>query len=305
MYCYGPVPSRRLGRSLGVDLVPMKTCSLDCVYCQLQATESTTVLRRDYAPVDDVLAELKQKLKTGPRPDYITLGGGGEPTLHSSFGDVAAGARVFSDVPVALLTNGSLMHLPEVRAACGDIALIVPSLDAGDEPTYRRVNRPHSDLTLEQLVDGLAALRREFSGQIWLEVFMVDGMNTSDDQVRAIARQAERIAPDRIQVNTAVRPPAEASVRVPSPARLARVCELLGPRAELVAGRPLFDDVEAASARQDEVLAMLRRRPCTADDIAAGLGVAVPEVLKHTQALLADHRIRVRQRLYETYFEEA
>jgi len=303
MFCYGPVPSRRLGRSLGVDLVPMKTCSLDCVYCQLQPTAHTTTSRKDYAPVADVLAELRAKLETGPRPDYITLGGGGEPTLHASFGDVATGAHALGDVPVALLTNGTLMHLPAVRDACRDIALVVPSLDAGDESTYQRVNRPHAGMTLEQLVAGLAALRSEFTGQIWLEVFMVDGMNTSDEQVRAIARQAERIAPDRIQINTAVRPPAESSVRVPSPERLSQICELLGPRAELVAGRPQFPDVQAAAARQDEVLAMLRRRPCTAADIADGLGVPVLEVLKHTQALLTDHRIRVRQRLYETYYE--
>jgi len=304
-YTYGPVPSRRLGRSLGVDLVPMKTCNFNCIYCQLRPTERTTVERADYTPVEEVVAEVREHLAAGPRPDYVTLGGSGDPTLHLSFGRVAEAVRQFTDVPIALLTNGGLFHLPEVRAACDAVDLLLPSLDAGDEETFRVVNRPHPSLTLEMVVDGLAHLHRHARGQMWLEVFIVEGINSSDEQVRAIGRCIERIGPERIQLNTAVRPPAEAYVRAPTPQRLEQIRELLGPRAEIIAGGGVFEATPGAVARNEEIVAMLRRRPCTADDIAEGLGVRLLVVQKHIQHLLEEGAIHVRQRLYDTYYEAA
>jgi wyosine [tRNA(Phe)-imidazoG37] synthetase (radical SAM superfamily) len=302
-YTYGPVPSRRLGRSLGVDLVPPKTCDLNCVYCQLGRTEHTTLERADYAPVDAVVAEVLDRLREGPRPDYVTLAGSGEPTLHLHFGDVAAGIKAGSDIPIALVTNGTLFHLPEVRAACAAIDLILPNLDAGDEETFRRVNRPHDGLTLETMVDGLARLRREFAGQIWLEVFLVEGVNTSDGQVARIRACIDRIDPHRVQINTAVRPPAEAHVRVPSVRRLEEVRRMLGPRAEAIVPLAGLPDTPGARARREEVLAMLKRRPCTARDVADGLGLHPNEAVKHLRRLLDEGAVQVRQRLYETYFE--
>lgn len=302
-YIYGPVPSRRLGRSLGVDLVPMKTCSFNCIYCQLRPTQRTTIERAEYAPVPEMAAEVKARLAEGPPPDYVTLSGSGEPTLHASFGRLAADVRAFTDVPIALLTNGSLFHLPEVRAACPPIDLILPSLDAGDEATFQRINRPHAALMLEQLVGGLESLRREFAGQIWLEVFVVEGANSSDEQVRRIAECAERIAPDRIQINTAVRPPAEPNIGPAPSERLEQICRALGPRAEIIVPRPASEASHDATAKEEQVLALLRRRPCTLDDIAAGLGMHPNEVIKHVRRLLDENAIERRQRLYESYYE--
>lgn len=304
-YVYGPVPSRRLGRSLGVDLVPAKTCDLNCVYCQLGPTAETTVERAEYAPVHDVVDEVLARLAEGPRPDYVTLGGSGEPTLHCGFGDVAAGLRAAADVPIALLTNGTLFGLPAVRAACALIDLVLPSLDAGDEETFRRVNRPHPSITLGGVVEGLVALRREFEGQIWLEVFIVEGLNSSDEQVRAIRACVERIEPDRVQINTAVRPPAEEGVGAPPAERLEEIREMLGPGAEIIAPTPELADMPGARARRREVLALLRRRPCTLEDVAAGLGIHRHEASKHLRALIDEGSIRRRQRLYETYYEAA
>jgi wyosine [tRNA(Phe)-imidazoG37] synthetase (radical SAM superfamily) len=302
-YTYGPVPSRRLGRSLGVDLVPMKTCTLDCVYCQLRPTEHTVMERREYAPVPEVVAEVCRVLQQGPRPDYVTLGGSGEPTLHASFGSVAEGIRDCTDAPLALITNGTLFHLAQVRAQCAPLDLVLPSLDAGDEETFQRLNRPHGDLSLEQLVDGLAALRRQFDGEIWLEVFLIEGLNTDEEQLRAMRRCVERIGPDRVQLNTAVRPPAEAFVQAAPTEVMERAREILGANAEIIAAGPLPEPGEATGAHRQEVLEMLRRRPCTAEDIAEGLGLHVHEVLKHINSLLAARQIRVRQRLYDTYYE--
>jgi len=302
-YTYGPVPSRRLGRSLGVDLVPPKTCDLNCVYCQLGRTEHTRLERAHYTPVDAVVEDVQSRLRNGPRPDYVTLAGSGEPTLHVGFGEVAGRIKAFTDVPIALVTNGTLFHLAEVRAACRAIDLILPSLDAGDEETFQRINRPHAGLTLQMVVGGLAALRREFAGQLWLEVFVIAGLNDSDEQIARIKACADRIDPHRIQVNTAVRPPAEADVGVPSAQRLEEIRERLGPRAEIIAPVSGLPDTPGARARRQEVLAMLLRRPCTAKDVAEGLGLHPNEAIKHLRRLLDEGAVQVRQRLYETYYE--
>lgn len=302
-YTYGPVPSRRLGRSLGVDLVPPKTCNFNCIYCQLGPTDRTTVERADYVPVAEVVEEVRTRLAEGARPDYVTLGGSGEPTLHRSFGEVAAGIRRSTDVPIALLTNGALFYLPEVRAACAAIDLVLPSLDAGDEETFRRINRPHPGITLEKVVGGLAALRREFAGEIWLEVFIIEGVNSSDEQAGAIKRCVERIGPDRVQLNTAVRPPADEQVHAAASESLERIQRLLGPRAEIIASTGGFEAIPGAEAKKDEVLAILRRRPCTLDDIAGGLGIHPNEAVKYLRALLDEGAVRRRQRRYETYYE--
>ena len=304
-YTYGPVPSRRLGRSLGVDLVPPKTCDFDCIYCQLGPGDQTTLDRREYAPVEGVVEEVRARLAECARPDYVTLAGSGEPTLHASFGQVAAGIREVTDVPLALLTNSSLLHLPDVRAACGALDLVLPSLDAGDEATFRRINRPHPDLTLEKVVEGLVRLRAEFDGQVWLEVFIIEGVNSDDEQVRRIKNHVERIRPHRVQINTAVRPPAEPAVETPSADRLAEIRDILGSRAEIIApvGATAMD--ASGRARKQEVLGLLQRRPCTLRDVAAGLGIAPNEAVKYIRALLDEGQVRRRQRLYETYYEAA
>ncbi len=302
-YTYGPVPSRRLGRSLGVDLVPLKTCDFNCVYCQLGPAATVPLERRQYTPPDAVVADVRQALRNGPPPDYVTLAGSGEPTLHSSFGEIASALSALTDVPVALLTNGSLFFLPRVRAACADVHLVLPSLDAGDEQTFRLINRPHPGLTLERTVEGLAALRREFAGQIWLEVFIVQGINASDEQVAKLKSCIERINPHRVQINTAVRPPAESNVRVPCPMRLQEIREAFGPRAEIIAPVPAAPLTAEGRAQRQEVLQMLRRRPCTVQDVAEGLAISANEAVKHVHALLNEGLIHRRQRLYETYYE--
>ncbi len=172
-HVFGPVPSRRLGRSLGVDLVPFKTYSYDCIYCQLGRTTNKTIERREWTPIDAVLDEVKENIAA--RPDYITLSGFGEPTLCTHLGELIKGIRSFTDIPVAVLTNGSLLWQKEVRREVAASQLIVPSLDAGNARMFEAVNRPHEDLSFEQMIEGLIALREEFSGDIWLDVFPLGG----------------------------------------------------------------------------------------------------------------------------------
>jgi len=193
---YGPVPSRRLGRSLGLDLVPLKTCSYDCIYCQLGRTTFKTVERRHWLRWEVVLEEVKRSLDA--RPDYITFSGSGEPTLHAGLGDLIDRIKSITSISVAVLTNGSLLWRPDVRRDLLMADLVIPSLDAGDDICFQCINRPHESLAFEQVVEGLVAFREEFSGQYWLEVLAVAPWTSGLAQMEKIATLARRIRPVRV-----------------------------------------------------------------------------------------------------------
>lgn len=282
---FGPVPSRRLGRSLGIDLVPFKTCTYDCLYCQLGRTTNRTTERAEWFPLGDILAEVKEKLSS--KPDYITLGGSGEPTLYSRLGDLVEGIRAMTDIPVAVLTNGSLLWDRDIRRQTAGAHLVVPSLDAGDAAMFSKVNRPHPDISFELMVEGLADFRREYRGALWLEVFILGGLTSLRGEAMKIAALAGNIAPDRVQLNTVTRPPAEDSaVAVPADA-LRDVARLFEPEAEIIADYRTASTGDDFTVAREAVLDTIRRRPCSVEDIAGGLGIHRHEALKHIEELLA------------------
>lgn len=285
-YVFGPVPSRRLGRSLGVDLVPFKTCTYDCTYCQLGRTTCKTVERKEWVPLDAVLDELDQGLAT--QPDYVTLSGSGEPTLYSRLDELIDAVKRRTSIPVAVLTNGALLSNEDVRRQVAQADLVVPSLDAGSQAMFRCVNRPHESLSFEQVLAGLIAFRRRFSGQYWLEVFLVGAYSALAPELASIRRCVDLIKPDRVQLNTVTRPPAETYAIAVSGDRLRQIAPTFSPPAEVIA------DFRAGEVRGDgqagraEILGLLRRRPCSTEDIAAGLNMHRTEVLKHVEALAAE-----------------
>ena len=224
---FGPVPSRRLGRSLGVDLVPFKTCPFDCVYCQLGGTTTKTAKTDVYVPTEEVLAEVAAKLAGKPDCDYITISGSGEPTLHRDLGRIIAAIKAMTDVPVAVLTNGALLNNPDVRRALAQADLVMPSLDAGDAKTFQRINRPCPAVTFQSVLEGLKAFRREYSGSLCLEVFLVADVNASESQVRKIKAILDQVRPDRVDVNTVTRPPAHEDARPVDPETLSQANEIL------------------------------------------------------------------------------
>ncbi len=300
-YLFGPVPSRRLGRSLGVDLTPYKTCSLDCVFCQLGKTTHKTVTRASYVPIRDVIEELDAWLRTKGEADYITLSGSGEPTLHERFGEVLTFVRGHTEIPAVLLTNGTLLHLPEVRDAAYQAHVVKVSLSAWDAASFERVNRPHPSLDFDRLVEGQKAFRKGFQGELWMEVFLVAGMNTALSDVRRIAALASKIQPDRIQLNTAVRPPAESFAEPLSMDHLASLCPLFQPEAEVIAEYDLETDKEAR-VNKDTVVSLLQRRPCTAEQIAKAFGMHPNEVSKYIGNLLRSGQVR-EERIHDaTYY---
>jgi len=298
-HIFGPVPSRRLGRSLGVDLVPFKTCTYDCIYCQLGRTTARTVERKEWVPLDGVLAELEEKL--GSRPDWITLSGSGEPTLFAPLDRVIAGIRARTDTPVAVLTNGSLLWREEVRREIGGADLVIPSLDAGDPALFEQVNRPHPEIAFERMVQGLLELRREFAGEIWLEVFFLAGLTAEEEPARAIAELARRIGPDRVQLNTVTRPATEEYARTVERERMEELARLFDPPAEVIADYRQVHSRSEFRAGREAVLEMLRRRPCSLDDIAGGLDIHRNEAVKHIEELDAEGLLEKREsggRLY-------
>jgi len=300
-YLFGPVPSRRFGRSLGVDLTPPKTCSLDCVFCQLGRSTKKSVERREYVPTRDVISELENWLRIDGQADYITLSGSGEPTLHSHFGEILAFVRKSSKIPALLLTNGTTLYLPGVRDAASHASIVKTSLSAWDDASYGLVNRPHSSLRFDMLVEGEKAFRREYSGKLFLEVFLVKGMNAAPEDVRKIAALAKQVAPDRVQLNTAVRPPAE-DYSVPLTAEeMESLCGLFDPPAEIIAE---FRSTQGSHMRanQEAIEAMLERRPCTAEQIAQSFGMHMNEVSKYLGRLTRSGQVVTERRDGSIYY---
>lgn len=302
---YGPVPSRRLGYSLGLDILPFKTCSMDCVYCQLGAWGKTTVRRRDYVSVRAVLAQVRAALASGARIEAITFSGSGEPTLHAGIGRIIDGIKRMTAVPVVVLTNSSTLA---GRANGRDLLradIVVPSLDAVTDSVFAKVNRPHLGMTAEKIVDGLVRFRRRFQGKIWLEVMLVRGVNDGPAHLRKLRQAIDRIQPDKVQINTVVRPPAERSARPLTAEGLERVRRLLGPRAEVIADFRREKQEAPAPDASAALLEALGRRPMTAAELARGLGLAVAEVADVTNRLVVEGRLRPVRHGGRVYFEKA
>jgi wyosine [tRNA(Phe)-imidazoG37] synthetase (radical SAM superfamily) len=299
-YVFGPVPSRRLGRSLGIDLVPFKTCSYDCIYCQLGRTTQKTLARKEWVPLNDVIRQLGEKLST--EPDYITLSGSGEPTLYSRIEELIAEIKSMTKVPVAVLTNGSLLWSPDVRRELMEADLVVPSLDAGDNRLFQYVNRPHEKISFEKMVDGLYRFRNEYSGRYWLEVFLL-GATAPLNEIEKISEITHRINPDRVQLNTVTRPPAE-EFATPIPEELMQhFAEIFDGNAEVIADYLGTHQQKQFAARCRDVLDLLRRRPCSVDDIAQGLGMHRNEVVKYVTELLEKGKLNYKMSNGKLYYK--
>jgi len=281
-FLFGPVRSRRLGRSLGIDLVPLKVCTYDCHYCQVGKTTEKTLKRQEYVPMDAVLAEFDDWMARDGQADCVTLAGNGEPTLHSRFGEVldAIGARCrFRRI---VLSNGSLFSQPDVRAAAAKADVVKVTLSAWDQASFEAIHHPHAALQFDAFFEGLKAFRREFSREYWLEVFVVSGLNDGPEQMRRIADLAAMIAPDRIHLNTAVRPAWDVAVKPVAGSQMDELARLFSPVAEVIglaappvpAGRSTLTPDELA----DRISSLIQRHPATTADLCATLGIGAGEV---------------------------
>ncbi|MEA3297139.1 MAG: radical SAM protein [candidate division Zixibacteria bacterium] len=234
MYVYGPVPSRRLGRSLGVSPIPPKVCSYTCVYCQLGRTTRLQMKRESFFPKEDILAEIVSKAPKD-KTDYVTFVGDGEPTLNNDLGWLIQSTKEKLQLPVAVITNGSLLSQEKVREDLSRADVVIPTLDAGNDKTFRAVNRPHRRIDYDTMLQGLVDFQRRYSGQVWVEVMLVKDLNDSERELQSIKQAVDMIAPDRVYVLTPIRPPAERWVKPPNPETILRAQEILG-EATLVSG---------------------------------------------------------------------
>jgi len=272
-YVFGPVPSRRLGQSLGIDTIPLKTCNWNCVYCQLGRTRPLTNERKDYIPSEDILAEVKSALasQSPHKIDWITFVGSGEPTLHSGIGYLINEVKALTDIPVAVITNGSLFHRPEVRAELSAADVVMPSLDAGNANLYRRLNRPHGQATFERLVDGLIAFSDEYQGKLWVELMLIEGWNDCESVLREIADILKRVQPDEVHLLLPTRPPAEPWVRPPDDDGLLRARAILGQVAKVVHPASGTFDLSGANSLSEAITGIITRHPMHENDLINAL----------------------------------
>ena len=208
-YLYGPVLSRRLGYSLGINVIPFKTCTFDCIYCQLSKTTHKTIERKEYIVSQEILRQVKKALLTEKKIDYITFAGSGEPTLHSEIGKIIKAIKKMTSIPIAVITNGSLLFIKKLRNDLQNADLVVPSLDAATDEIFRKIDRPFPSLDIEKIINSFKDFRREYKGLIWLEVMLVKGINDDLKHIQKLKTIIREINPDKIQLNTVVRPPNE------------------------------------------------------------------------------------------------
>ncbi len=273
-YIFGPVPSRRLGYSLGIDPLPSKICNYDCIYCEVGRTVSKTLERKEYVDADEILKELYQFLeKTQFKIDIVTFSGSGEPTLHSRLGYLIREIKNNTRFPVAVLTNGSLLWMKEVREELMEADIVIPSLDAVTPEIFKKVNQPHPDITPDMVIEGEAIFGRSFRGKYWLEVLIVKNVNDRESEYRKIAEAVRYIDPDRVQLNTVVRPPGQGRAEPVSRRELEKLQMIIGEKAEIISSFKGESATRKELPLLDNLMNMLEIRPCTLEEISEVLGV--------------------------------
>ncbi len=287
-YLFGPIPSRRLGMSLGVDLVPHKVCSLDCVYCEVGKTTELTLARKEYVNVEKIKDEITHYFKNNKNPDYITFSGFGEPTLNVSIDKIIRFIKQnIPTVPVALITNGTLFFEKEVRDSIKNVDLLLPSLDAVTEDVFQRINRPHNKLSSDKYIQGLTDLRKDFKGKIWLEIFILPGYNDTIDELLKLKNEIIEIHPDLVQINTLDRPGTMHNLRGATKVELQQIIDLWNlDNVEVIA--KFTDNNEITSFRTEPetvIFETISRRPCTLDDLSKILGLQPNKIMKHISDL--------------------
>jgi wyosine [tRNA(Phe)-imidazoG37] synthetase (radical SAM superfamily) len=305
-HLFGPVPSRRLGMSLGIDLIPHKICTLNCVYCECGTTTTMTHERKEYVPVDEIYSELKDFFLNNPDPDYLTFSGAGEPTLHSHIGQVIAFLKELRpEIPVAVLTNGTLFGDPLVRGEMMQADLVLPSLDAATDLALRRVNRPLRSLRAADYVEGLVSFSNEFKGEIWLEILILPGYNDGEENLVALKKAIGKINPTRIQLNTLDRP---GTMEGLLPARMTQLQEIAAffdvSQVEIIA--PPEEGMQVKSYRTDvesAILETITRRPCTLADLEKILGLHSNEINKYLGVLKDAGKVETVEQERGTFYQ--
>jgi len=303
-HLYGPVPSRRLGRSLGIDLVPHKICTYDCIYCQIGNTTDKTLVRKEYVPVKKVLEEVSRFLrKETSSIDHISLSGSGEPTLHSQIRSIIEGIKAITSIPIAVITNGSLFYEEEGRKDLLGADIVLPSLDAVSSEVFMIINRPCSGISIEKVIEGMVEFRKVYKGQIWLEILFCKGVNDGKEELLKMKKTVDQILPDRIHLNTVVRPPSEKWATPLNQKEMEEIQTFFGERASIISE---FDRYPSSMPERDikeEILKILKRRPLTPSDLSKGMGIPQNELDQYIEPLTQEGKIKTRIFSGSIYYE--
>lgn len=290
-HIFGPVPSRRLGLSLGIDLIPRKTCSYDCIYCQVGKTTDQIMKPTSFVPVPDVIKELKEVLSKTPS-DVITLAGSGEPTLNTDIGEIILEIKKITSTPITLLTNGSLLWDKHVREKVTGVDILIPTLSSVYEETYKKIHRPHPGLKLDNILKGLKEMRKEYTGDFIFEVVLLKGLNDTEKEISGISKIIKDIQPDKVQLNTVVRPPSEPSAISLSSEKLEEIKNYLGGSTEIIAAATLQSRVNKLDSIGSQIIEMIKRRPVTVDDISNSLNIQKVETERFIKGLIIKGHIQ-------------
>ena len=301
-YLFGPLMSRRFGRSLGIDLCPMKTCSYDCIFCQLGKTPQKSIKRKEFFPLDQICDEISHFLKTDGNAEYITLAGSGEPTLYSRFGELIDFIHSKTDIPVLLLSNGSLFGQKEVREAASGADVVKLSMSAWNQNLFNSINRPDPAISFSDMLAGEIEFRKIFKGRLVLEVFVLAGINGTSTDIRKIAKLTNKIKPDVIHLNTVTRPPAESFACSVDKEKMQRFSTMFTPTAEIpveISGTPLLNK----DINEEKIFDLIRRRPITLKQLADTFSVHPNEIAKVTGKFLRNNKITTENKYGENYFK--
>jgi len=308
---YGPVLSRRFGYSLGIDIIPYKVCSYDCIYCQLGSTTKKTVDRKSYIKLDmdQFEKDLTRIIDNNERIDYVTFSGSGEPTLNIDLGKLIRKVKKTTGIPVAVLTNGSLLHRADVLKDIIEADLIKVSMDAPDQKIFEVINKPYPGLHFADLSRGLNMLMKNYRGRIWLEIMMIKGINDSleaayDFETLLKSLQKEYIKADleNIHLNTPIRPTETGGLGIPDSKRLEEFRKMLGKKAVIIKDYEISKDRKKDSIMAGDIISLARRRPVTVRDISKSLDININEVIKAIKVLMERNEIRTRMHNNRKYY---
>ena len=284
-----------MGRSLGIDLVPHKVCTYDCIYCQIGNTTDKTLTRKEYVPIKAVLEEVKRFLEEETSSiDHLSLSGSGEPTLHSQIRLLIEGIKAMTSIPIAVLTNGSLLYEEGIRQDLLRAEIVLPSLDAVSPEVFTKINRPRSGLSIEKVIEGMVEFRKVYKDQIWLEILFCKDVNDSKEELLKMKKVVDRIQPDRIHLNTVVRPPSEKWAVSLNQKEMEEIRAFFGVKASIISE---FDRHPSSVLKKDikeEILKILRRRPLSLADLSKGMGIPQNELDKYVKPLTREGKIQTR-----------
>lgn len=289
-FVFGPVPSRRLGFSLGIDVIPRKYCTFDCVYCQVGRTTEKTTTRSSFFDPGDIVDEIVNEVRRN-KVDFVTFSGSGEPTLNKDLGAIIKATKKKISTPIAIITNGSLLNRPDVRRDLREADLLMPSLDAVTENVFLRINRPVPTIRIEEMIEGLKALRSEYDGQIWLEIMLIQNINDTAQHIELLNEIVSSSGVNKVQLNTVMRPPCEGTAKGITGVRLSEIQSFFGPKAEVICGFEKGGVKPQEGDWEDRILAILKRRSLTLDDVVAVTGVSRADAERGLNKLLGENRI--------------